>query len=160
MNEHTHPNLEPELQRVSDGLDALAAGERAAPDAGFEARVAEASAGALRGVAGTIRHRAATGPGTPRRRWAMPRVALAASLGLVATLGAAFLAQRSVRPAPGPALSATDQAALADLIAIGELLDERSLLGVSALRTEVDAVMQRVGTGWSASDLDLDEGAM
>jgi len=148
----TPGTLDPVLEAVSRGLDLVADQERRGAPAGLEERVVAATLGTLREAAAAGRE-VIPMPVVRATRTTAWSLRMAAAVGLVATIGAALLAERGPsKELERQALSETDWAL------VTSMLDDASST-LDDLRSETMDLNDRIRT-WSLGDVLLDEGSM
>jgi hypothetical protein len=147
-HDDTHTPTESDLREVHARLDALARATRREPDAGFEERLARASAGVLTSAAADRRGlRLAGEPAAPARRRIHAGISVglrvAAALALASLVGAALLGRGGSPTAHASTITLSDE----DLSLV---FDD---LGMASLMSDADALAESV-RGWSDSTLD------
>ncbi|MFZ2873101.1 MAG: hypothetical protein WAZ94_01315 [Phycisphaerales bacterium] len=151
--DHTSPGED--LNTLAISLDELAHAERSLPDTGFEGRIAAAAAAAsgsgLRLVSAQPASR-----GLPR--YSAGRLSLAATVALVATVGAAVLANRGAARHEAPVAAAQQE--LSDYFLIASMLDETGWVQTANVTTQAEQLGEKVRSDWSVGDDLFSEGAL
>lgn len=151
---HQPPDPDHEFAAMAARLDALACEDKAGAPAGLESSI-HASTVALLQRADETYMISEYRPAVRTRRWSM-----AAAAALAATLGAAWLAQRSLHPTAAPTIAATTENAMSDeaLLALAGW-DHPASDNLDELWKQADTLDQAIRAESDVLELLGDEGA-